>query len=70
MSEELTKLTVNLIPAAVLALDQATQIEEDSRTDTVNRALQIYAFLVQKTHIEGRTIILRGEYDEETVVLS
>lgn len=47
MSEqELTKLTVNLVPGAVVALNKAAEIEQLSKTDTVNRALQVWACLL------------------------
>lgn len=39
----LTMLTVNLVPKAYQALVDASEITGDSRTDTVNRALQRYA---------------------------
>lgn len=41
----LTKLTVNLVPAAYVSLLETAKITGDTRTDTVNRALQLYAFL-------------------------
>jgi len=39
------RLTVNLIPRADKALQLAVQLTGDSKTDTVNRALQVYAYL-------------------------
>lgn len=45
MSDDLTKLTVNLVPRAVAALQAAAETTGDTRTDTVNRALQMYATL-------------------------
>lgn len=42
-SEELTRLTVNLVPRSVVALADARALTEDTATDTVNRALQIYS---------------------------
>lgn len=42
----LTKLTVNLVPRAVVALNRAAEISGDNKTDTVNRALQLYAVAV------------------------
>lgn len=54
----LTKLTVNLTPKSVKALDAASGIEELSKTDTVNRALQLYGYL--STHLAaGYEILLR-----------
>lgn len=41
----LERVTVNLIPRASRALEQAGQLTGDSKTDTINRALQVYAYL-------------------------
>lgn len=38
----LTKVTVNLIPRAVEALDQACARTRDTKTDTINRALVLH----------------------------
>lgn len=43
----LTRLTVNLVPRALAALDLAAEHTGDSRTDIVNRALQVYAAVVR-----------------------
>lgn len=43
---DLTKLTVYLTQGAVDALNEAAQICGDTRTDTVNRALRVYAAIV------------------------
>jgi hypothetical protein len=50
---DLTRLTVNLTPRSVKALHVAAEMTELSRTDTVNRALQIYAAMV-KSAADGR----------------
>lgn len=44
--QELTKLTVNLTALSVIALTKAAEIERLSKTDTVNRALQIWSCLL------------------------
>lgn len=41
----LTKMTVNLVPRAVDAIDRASAVNQDSKTDTVNRAVQLWAFM-------------------------
>jgi hypothetical protein len=41
------QLTVNVTGRTSRALDLATKLTGDTRTDTVNRALQVYAFLEQ-----------------------
>lgn len=46
-TEGLTRLTVNLVPQAVAALDDVHAFTEDSRVDVVNRALQLYAAIVR-----------------------
>jgi hypothetical protein len=40
-------VTVNLTARAALALDVAIGLTGDTRTDIINRALQVYAFLQQ-----------------------
>lgn len=42
MNDDLTKVTVNLIPAAMRALETSAEIEGLSRTDVINRALLAY----------------------------
>ena len=60
----LERVTVNLTARAALALDVATGLTGDTRTDTINRALQIYAFLKQVT-ARGRTIYIGEAADSE-----
>lgn len=38
----LTELTVNLVPAALTALERAADRMGDTQTETINRALQLY----------------------------
>lgn len=57
MSEP-TRLTVNLVPKAVDALDHATARERESATDVVNRALQAYDFMTEKMGA-GWIVVLR-----------
>jgi hypothetical protein len=40
---------VNLTPRGSRALEVATELTEDTKTDTINRALEIYAYLQQVT---------------------
>lgn len=44
-AEGLTRMTVNLVPASVAALDRAAELTGDSKTDIVNRALQAYTLI-------------------------
>lgn len=55
--EPLTRLTVNLIPRANKALILASEITGDSKTDTVNRALQVYAYLEHVISNGGEVMI-------------
>lgn len=57
MSGELTKMTVNLAPNAVAALEAAAETEGLTRTDVVNRALQFWAMVVDE-HAKGTEIHL------------
>jgi hypothetical protein len=41
---QLTKVTVNLVPRSVAALEDAAAITNDTKTDTINRALQLWAW--------------------------
>lgn len=50
---DLTRLTVNLTPAAASALEDAARRTGDTRTDTVNIALMLYAQLVEMGEHEG-----------------
>lgn len=53
---DLTRLTVNLVPRAVVALANARALTEDTGTDTVNRAIQIYAEIVECAQQPGRLL--------------
>jgi hypothetical protein len=43
-SAGLTRVTVNLTPRGFAAMELAGGLTGDSKTDTVNRALQVYAY--------------------------
>lgn len=43
----LTKVTVNLVPRAVTAMEAACTSTKDSKTDTINRALQVYQLVLE-----------------------
>jgi hypothetical protein len=53
----LERITVNLTGRASRALDLATELTGDTKTDTVNRALQIYAFMEQITANGGSVYV-------------
>jgi hypothetical protein len=50
---DLTRLTVNLTPRARAALGAVETLTGDSRTDVVNRALQVYALLCDVGQHDG-----------------
>jgi len=64
MASELTRLTVNLIPKAAEALNHAAALSRDSRTDTLNRALQVYDFLLE-AQANGAKVYLRQPDSDE-----
>lgn len=55
--EGLTKLSVNLVPRSVGAMEFGAALAGDTCTDTVNRALQVYAYLMEQVSL-GRQIFL------------
>lgn len=46
LDEPFTKLTVLVTPGATAALARASEHADDSRTDTLNRALHVYCELI------------------------
>lgn len=61
MAEErqpLERVTVNLVPRSSKALQLAVDITGDTKTDTINRAIQMYAFL-EETVRQGGSILVR-----------
>jgi hypothetical protein len=65
----LTRLTVNLIPKAAAALNEAALITEDNRTDCLNRAIQVYAFLMAAQAAGGKIYVGPNSRDLERVHL-
>lgn len=53
----LERITVNLTGRASRALDLATDLTGDTKTDTVNRALQVYAYMEQVTANGGSVYV-------------
>ncbi|MER6231544.1 MULTISPECIES: hypothetical protein [Streptomyces] len=54
------RLTVTLIPRAVQAITTLMRITGLSKTDSINRAVQVYAFLAQQM-ADGKEVLLRDE---------
>jgi hypothetical protein len=63
--DDLVKLTVNLIPKAYEALTWSADLRADTKTDTVNRALQFYAHWIRHTaeldHRRSMMLSIEGE---------
>ena len=55
------RITVNLTPKAVQALETLTTNTGDTKTDTINRALQIYEFLDGVIREGGRVYVRESE---------
>lgn len=64
----LERVTVNLTPRAARALEQAAELTGDTKTDTINRALQVYAYLEQVTH-DGGAIYVRETPEGESQLI-
>ncbi|MFB9415623.1 hypothetical protein [Dactylosporangium matsuzakiense] len=52
------RVTVNLTKKTSDALTEAVRLSRDSKTDTINKALQVYA-LLQQVEADGGAIYLR-----------
>ena len=66
--QSLERLTVNLIPRTAAALDLAMQITVDSKTDTVNRAIQLYAYVEAVINRGGEILLRDPETGEQSVI--
>lgn len=62
MGENL-KVTVELVPKAVAAVDEAVGLTGLSRIDVINRAVQLYAF-VELEKSAGAQILVRSASGE------
>lgn len=60
----LERVTVNLMARASRALQQAVEITGYSKTDTINRALQVYAYL-EEIDAKGGEVYIRESKDSE-----
>ena len=58
---EYTKLTINLIPLAARALDEATAVSGHTKTDALNRAIQFYAFYLRETGAGKQFVVVDAE---------
>jgi hypothetical protein len=60
----LERVTVNLTARSAEALDQAVQLTGDSKTDAINRSLQLYAFIEHVLNGDG-AVYIRETPDSE-----
>lgn len=56
---ELTKLTVNITQTNAQALHRASEVSGDNRTDCVNRAIALYAFLLERVFLPGHRLFVK-----------
>lgn len=64
----LERVTVNLVPRASKALQLAVELTGDTKTDTINRALQVYAYW-EKVLADGGALYVREAKDGELLRL-
>lgn len=57
MTEPITKLSANMSPRSMAALNLAAELTGDSRTDCLNRAIQLYALYAQTKADGGRFLV-------------
>ena len=65
-----TKVTVKLTQRSIDALNRAAQAAELNRTDTINRAIQLYDFIVNE--VDGhadRALIIERDGRQERIIL-
>lgn len=60
----LVRVTVNLTPAALQALDNLCEATGYSKTDVINRALQVYEVWQELADRDGGTVTVRHEDGE------
>jgi hypothetical protein len=64
----LERVTVNLIARASRALQRVVDLTGDSKTDALNRAIQVYAYL-EEVESNGGDIYVRETKDSEPRLL-
>lgn len=60
----LERVTVNLTPRSSKALAAVVDLTGDSRTDAINRAIQVYAFMEEVLNSDGDVLVRRPGSDE------
>ncbi|MBM7083550.1 hypothetical protein [Micromonospora humidisoli] len=64
----LVRVTVNLAPRAVEALDQACEKTRDTKTDTINRALVVYNLVLELLERGGGRLKLETREGQTEIV--
>lgn len=65
---DLDRATFNLVPRASRALAQVMELTGDSKTDCVNRALPVYAY-IERVLADGGRITVQETSDGEPMKL-
>ena len=60
----LERVTVNLSPRSVAALDSLVELTQETKTDSINKALQVYAY-IQKLFHDGGALYVRSQVSSE-----
>jgi hypothetical protein len=61
----LERVTVNLTSKSISALERITAATGETKTDSINKALQVYSFIRQVMQADGR-LYVRDSPDGET----
>ncbi|GAA1370333.1 hypothetical protein [Catellatospora chokoriensis] len=64
-----TRVTANFTPRAMRALNDAMAATGDNRTDALNRAVGIHAFLLKYTQPDGTLHVLSPDGEEQIIHL-
>lgn len=69
-STDPTKVTVRLTPKSVDALERAAEIGGLNRTDTINRAIQLYSYIVEMLaeRDDNALLVVRNGVQERVIL--
>lgn len=67
---QLQRVTVNLTPRAAAALDAAAARTGDNRTDVINRALQVYALVLELMDGRDHLVVVSPDGTRERVYIA
>lgn len=69
---DLTRVTVNLTPRALAAMEAMSRKTRLGKTDVINRALQVYALvdsLVQTTRDDGALVVVNDFGEQQRIYI-